>query len=150
ASSRVCALTVPQFCRPLKTMQTSQRYLSPLKVVTTMAPITATTKSTAIHWVFFTARLSEEVAHLAEFRVPMLDERFGREAVESREAHGQRFAEQLGGAVPILVRALAGFRDDAIDQAEGGEVFGGEAQGGGGLLGLAGIAVDDGGAAFGR
>ena len=58
-----------------------------------------------------------------------------------RAGHGE------GG---VVVGAAFGFADDFVDAAQHFDVGGGVAEGGGGLLLLAGVLPHDGGAAFGR
>src|SRR5579863_10070838 len=86
---------------------------------------------------------------MAEFLIAVLNERGGGKGLDFVEGFEKGGAKRGGGGVVIVLGAAYGFGDNAVDEAEFEEIRGGEAEGGGGAGRLAGVAVDDGGAAFG-
>src|SRR5688572_20489343 len=91
-----------------------------------------------------------ELAHPAELLEAAHDALLGPEVAHGAERLDERFLEQGGGLDVIFVGAPGGLRDDEVDDVEGEQVFGGDAQGGGGPRGLRGVLPEDGGAAFRR
>ena len=58
----------------------------------------------------------EEVAHLAEAFVALIDQLFGRERLEFGDGGDQGLLEEVGGFVVVFLRAAGGLWDDSVDR----------------------------------
>src|SRR5438045_2115538 len=68
----------------------------------------------------------EELRHVAELVVALVEQVVGREAFDVVVMLEQRLVEQRGRSIVIRVRAVGRFGDDAIHASQVRQVFGGD------------------------